>query len=35
MANAINWGETYCNSWFGDASNEGTLHIDSQPICFV
>jgi hypothetical protein len=35
MANAINWGEIYCSSWFGDVSNESTLHIDSQPNCFV
>ena len=32
MANNINWGESYCNSWFGN--NENTLHINSQPICF-
>lgn len=35
MANAINWGEIYCNTWFGDVSNEATLHISSQPNCFV
>lgn len=35
MANAINWGEIYCSSWFGDESNETTLHINSQPTCFV
>ena len=34
MANAINWGEIYCSSWFGDESNEETLHISSQPQCF-
>lgn len=35
MANSINWAEIYCSTWWGDDSNEDTLHIDSQPTCFV
>jgi hypothetical protein len=35
MANNINWGEIYCDSWFGDEDNEQTIHIDSQPNCFI
>lgn len=35
MANTINWGEVYCITEWGDADNENTLHIDSQPSCFV
>jgi hypothetical protein len=35
MANSINWGEIYCSSYFGDEDNEQTLHIQSQPNCFV
>lgn len=35
MANSINWGEIYCSSYFGDNDNEQTLHIQSQPNCFV
>ena len=34
MSNAIDWGEVYCSTWWGDTSNENTLHIASQPPCF-
>lgn len=34
MANTINWAKIYCSSWWGDSSNETTLHIDSEPECF-
>lgn len=33
MANVINWGEIYCSSWWGDASNQSTIDIDSKPQC--
>ena len=35
MSNAIDWGKIYCSTWWGDAANEDTLHIASQPNCFV
>ena len=34
MANSINWGEIYCDSWFGNEDNEQTIHIDSQADSF-
>ena len=34
MANTIDWAKIYCSTWWGDESNEDTLHIDSQPPCF-
>lgn len=34
MANTIDWAKIYCSTNFGDAANESTLHIDSQPTCF-
>lgn len=35
MANQINWGEMYCSTWFGDVSNEVTIHNSGQPTCFI
>ena len=35
MANQINWGEIYCNAWFGNESNESTIHTSGQPQCFI
>jgi hypothetical protein len=35
MANTIDWGVIYCSTYWGDVDNEQTLHIDSQPSCFV
>ena len=35
MSNSIDWGSIYCETWWGDVANELTLHIDSQPNCFV
>jgi len=31
MANSINWGESYCCSWWGDILNQETINIDSKP----
>jgi hypothetical protein len=31
MSNSINWGESYCCSWWGDISNQFTIDIDSKP----
>lgn len=33
MANSINWGETYCSSWWGNNSNQFTINIASKPEC--
>ena len=33
MANSINWGETYCSSWWGNNSNQSTINITSKPEC--
>ena len=30
MANNINWGESYCNSWWGNLSNQSTIDNDSK-----
>lgn len=33
MANSINWGETYCSSWWGNKPNQFTINIASKPEC--
>jgi len=33
MANTINWGISYCSSWFGDDANQFSINIDSKPTC--
>jgi hypothetical protein len=33
MANAINWGEIYCSSWWGNDSNQLAIDIASEPAC--
>ena len=33
MANNINWGESYCNSWWGNSSNQSAIDNDSKPEC--
>lgn len=33
MANTINWGVMYCDSWWGDLANQFTIDIDSKPSC--
>lgn len=35
MSNTIDWGKIYCSTWWGEESNEETIHIPSQPACFV
>ena len=34
MSNQINWGEIYCNSYWGSESvNQFSINIDSAPTC--
>ena len=33
MANNINWGESYCNSWWGNLTNQSAIDNDSKPEC--
>jgi len=33
MANTISWAVSYCSSWWGSASNQSTVDIDSKPPC--